>query len=71
MIEDFIATIPKRYWTNPIETVHNSANGPFINTVYREDVTVIEFPCCMSFDSPHAKDCEALKGIQSWEGRWF
>ena len=69
-IEDFIASIPRRYWTNPIRTVQSSNNGPFVNTIYLEAITVIEFPCCMSFSGAHTEDCEALKAVQSWKGRW-
>ena len=76
MIEDIIASIPKSYWRNPIRTVHSSGNSGFIATRYLERVTLIELPCCISLRAlvglDHHKDnCEALKGIQSWEGRWF
>ncbi len=76
VIEDFIASIPKSYWRNPMRTVHSSGNSGFIATRYLESVTVVEIPCCLSLmalvgPDHHNEDCEALKGIQSWEGRWF
>ncbi|KKL77388.1 hypothetical protein LCGC14_2035380 [marine sediment metagenome] len=76
MIEDFIASIPERYWTNPIRTVHSSDSGGFVNTVYLEHITIIAIPCCISMAAlvgggPHDEDCDAVKAVQSWEGRWF
>ena len=76
-IEDFLSSIPKSYWRNPIRTVHSSGNSGFIATRYLESVTVIEIPCCVSLtalvdpENSHREDCEALKAVQSWKGRWF
>ncbi|KKK63553.1 hypothetical protein LCGC14_2993110 [marine sediment metagenome] len=75
-VEDYMASIPARYWTNPVKTVHSSNNSGFINTVYLETITVVEIPCCVSLmvlvgAKHHSKDCEAVKAVQSWRGRWF
>ncbi len=75
-IEDFLATIPRSYWNNPIKTVHSSGNSGFIKTSYLAKVTLIELPCCISLmalvgPDHHREVCPALIAVRSWEGRWF